>query len=465
MVGTDVKHFFAKLKTCSESEINTYFIPILELFPLLPGKEKNIFAAEFYQWARENAIRQPLKIAVAVYMAGLADFFTEKYDHALTLFNDAQKLFEDRGNNDEAMLCVSMCAAIYRTFGDVDLALNGLWESYEQLTKTGLFAHNIMACSFQLASIYAEGMHYDEALPLFEKTLTSAKKLGNQIFVVNSLQGLGKLYLMLGKYNEAKEQIENGLAEAEHIASPMFIANLLTELANYYFETGDYDNSANFHTKALFLRQQHNAVGGSITNLIQLAAIYAKQNKEEDVEAALLKGLELAKQINTKPKIYKLHRLLADFYERQNELKKSLYHFRLFYEIREQVNVEDTGKRIKHLKMVFEAEQTKKENAIIKQQKTEIEKKNADLQETIDELTRTRVGKKAKILTLAITIVLFTVEEIIIHSVLHLLPEENLYLSFIVKMIIIFMLKPIDSSIEHHLLTKIIKKQKVVVVG
>jgi hypothetical protein len=110
--------------------------------------------------------------------------------------------------------------------------------------------------------------------------------------------------------------------------------------------------------------------------------------------------------------------------------------------------------------MIFEAEQTKKENAIIKKQKEEIEKKNFELQETIDELTLARVSKKARTLTFIIAIVLFVIDDFILGFVLEMLNSNNYFLSMTVKMGIIFSLSPINSAIEKYMLKKVIKKRR-----
>ncbi|HXP48801.1 MAG TPA: hypothetical protein VN922_02540, partial [Bacteroidia bacterium] len=199
---------------------------------------------------------------------------------------------------------------------------------------------------------------------------------------------------------------------------------------------------------------------GSITNLISIAGIFVKQNKPDEAISALNKGLVLAEQIKVKPKIYQLHKLLAEVYEKKNEFEKSLQQYKTFHEIREQVEVEDSAKKVKNLQLMFDAEQTKKENIIIKKQKAEIEQKNIELQETIDELTRAKVSRKAKALTLIVALVLFIAEDFILDFVLHKLPEDNILLTMTIKVLIVFSLKPIERGIEHFMLKSVIKKKK-----
>jgi len=158
--------------------------------------------------------------------------------------------------------------------------------------------------------------------------------------------------------------------------------------------------------------------------------------------------------------MYQIHLLLSDIYHCKNDPGRSLFHYKQYHSLQEQASQEDNAKKIKNVKLVFEADQTKKENSIIKKQKAEIQKKNIELQDTIDELTITKVSKKAKAFTLLIAIALFIFEDGILHFVFHLLPASNFWFSLGIKMVIIFSLKPINGALEHHLIRKVIRKKK-----
>jgi hypothetical protein len=86
----------------------------------------------------------------------------------------------------------------------------------------------------------------------------------------------------------------------------------------------------------------------------------------------------------------------------------------------------------------------------------EIETKNRELQDTIDELTRARIGR-AKALTLGVVIVLFIFQDAILGT--PLAPEQQqLLLLLAVKMAIIFSLSRLW-VIEHHLLKGVMRKE------
>lgn len=455
-----IKHVLKNIETREASELTADLTTVFEVFPLLSKDEKKECSENFYAWAKERSEQEPLKFAYANYLMAACGYFNEDFESATAYSIEAQRLLDELGDKNGSALCSGILGGIYRTLGNVDLALKSLWEGYEQLNKSGVYQHNLMACSYNLGFIYLELKHYDEALPFFKNIFETAEKLNNNLWINNGLQGLAKVYLAQKKYPEAKEAQEKALTAAEKSNHPMFISTAYTDMANYYYEVGDYKESKELHKKALGIREEHKFINGAITNCIRLAEINIKQSNTDEAISLLEKGLKLAEQINVKPKIYQIQLLLSEIYQSKKEFEKSLFHHQKFHEIREQVELEDAAKKVKNLQLVFEAEQTKKENIIIKKQKAEIEAKNIELQETIDELTRTKVGKKAKAFTLIIAIVLFLLEELIIHSVLHLISDNGFYISFIVKMVIILSLKPIDSAIEHYLLKKIIKKKK-----
>ena len=409
---------------------------------------------------RKKMKAQPLKFIYAKYLLGFYDFQNENFESALLRVNEVKKEFADLNELDAVAVCSSVLSAIFRTLGDVNLALKESWEGYQQLKKSGEFSHNMMACGYLLGSIYVEMKNYADAVPVYTTILETAERADAVIWQINVNHGFGKIYLALKKYPEAQAYLEQAKRIAEKTQAPLLISISLTDLAVYYSETGDYKAAEELHKQSITIREQHAFVGGAITNCIKLGEIYIQQSRFDDAIDILNKGLQLGEQINVKLKNYQVHELLSEVYQAKNDFEKSLYHYKLFHKLRGEVEVEDNEKKIKNMHMMFEAEQTFKENIIIKKQKAEIEHKNIELQETIDELTLSKINRKAKALTLAIAIALFFVEDLLLDFILHKLPEDNFILSFGAKILIVFSLKPKERGIEHLLLKKVIKKKK-----
>jgi tetratricopeptide (TPR) repeat protein len=459
-VSEKVTELIEGLKSCSDTDIDKYFVPLQYHFSMLPNIEKLNVADHLLIWANKNSIVQPSKLSYVYYIIAIASYFNERHESTLANANEAQKLFDDQNNADGKALCLLLIGATYRTLGNLELALPSLWESYEQLGKLRKYTQGFLSAAYNIAGIYADRKNFDEALPLLEQLLENATHFDNKLFILNACQSIGKIFLVRKEYDAAKDLFEQALAVAEDIHSSIFVSNILTELAAYYTETGNIDKAIELHTEALDLRNSQRMIGGSITNMLSLANIYLAKEDTDEAITILQKALEMAERVKVKPKMYQIHKLLSEIYEKKGITEKSLQHYKLFHELREQVELEDGSRKIKSLQTIFEAEQTKKENIIIKKQKEEIGRKNIELQETIDELTITKVSRKAKALTLVIGITLFIGEDFLLDLVLHKLPENNIILSLGAKLMVVFSLKPIEKAIEHHLLKKAIKKKQ-----
>ena len=296
---------------------------------------------------------------------------------------------------------------------------------------------------------------------MFINTYERCKKTGDFFFAVYALHGLGKVNMQQNKCAAARAYFENALQLARERESSLQIVNSISELANFYLHENELDEAEKLNLQALAMRGENELTGGAITNCIRLGEIYIRQQKWDEALQVLNKGLSMAEEIKVKPKIYQLHLLLSQVYESTNELKKSLFHFKLFQQIQQQVEREDSARKLADAKLIFEAEQTQKENVIIKKQKEEIQNKNIQLQETIDELTITKVSRKARAITLVIAVILFVAEDPILGFALNTFGKDNYLLSLAIKIVIIFSLGPINSGIQTYLLKKVIRnKQK-----
>ncbi len=451
---------FNKLRQCPAEEVSRHIISILEIFPFSDVADRAFYAESVFQFAETQKEQKSLLYAYASFLKAFHHFYLEQYDKALPMLTETEKMFDEQKDLNGAALCIGVAGSIYRTMGIVDLSLKGMLAGHEQLKHIDTFQMFTMASGVTVASIYSDQKHYEEAIELFNKMLAMPEKHFKYYWDVYTLHGLAKIYLVQKQQEKALQCLQEALALAEKNNHSISLCNSKSELGNYYFQLGALEKAEAYYRQSLELREQYKFHSGAITSCIRLAEICIKQSRTDEALQFLIKGQRIAEEIKVKPKLYQIHRLLSEIYECKNDLGKSLFHFKEFQKLHDEVGAEENARKVKNVKAYFEAEQTKKENAIIKKQKEEIERKNIELQETIDELTRTRIGKKARAITLAIAVVLFIFEDIILHVALTLVNSENYFVSMAVKMTIIFSLAPINKAIEKYLLKKVIKKRK-----
>ena len=458
---TDLERVTAELdalKRCGRADIHAHFAPALRSFRFIPATERRSCADNFRHWADAAGTVELVKRAYAVFLQGMDRFIDEQHEASLHLLIESRAAFQSCDEADGLGLCAMLIGAVYRTFGNFDLALKTLWEGYELLRASGHYPVLLAANANSLANIDFELGHLDEALGMFTVTYEESARADDFYFMVYALHGLGRVYMRQDKPADAEAVFRRALRIAEGYGHPLQTSNSLTELATLAFHNGDLDGAESLNQRALAIRERHRLLGGAVTNCIKLAEILDRRSRWREALQMLEHGLAIAEEIKVKPKMAQVHQRLSRVHERMGAFEASLAHYKRFHALREEVEREDGARKLTDAKLIFEAEQTRKENAVIRSQKAEIEQKNVELQDTIDELTRAKIGRKAKALTLGVAIVLFIFQDAILRTALRLLASDNYLLLLVVKMAIIFSLAPINRGIENHLLRRVVRK-------
>jgi len=427
----------------------------------LSRQERIDLGQRIYDWAKSAADIHPKLLANATLTLGQIGFQNEDYKDGLDYASQAQKLFSALADEDGELISTMFIGLIYRPLGNVELALKCLLEAYPKLRKTGKHYFFQSVAAFNMAEIYSDTNHLDESLKLYGEAIDTAHAYGHIYIEGLSTNGIAGIYIKQNKYGLGMEYYAKALDISKELNFTQFQSRVLTDIGDYYLKSGDYERAITNNTEALTMRESLGMRGGVITNMTHIGEIYFKQGRHDEAIAILTKALLIAEEMNIKPKMFSIHEILSDIFMTHNDMSQSLLHYKAFHEVRDAVTNEDREKKIKNLQLIFEAEQTNKENAIIKAQKAEIEKKNKELQHTIDELTKTKASSRAKAITLGVAVTLFVIEEIITELVIHPnIPADNFLISLGANFIIVFSLKPIENAIEHYLLHHRFSKKK-----
>ena len=437
------------LKGCPAPDFHRHFSAALRRFRFIPAAERRACADAFFRWADGHDREAPLTRAYAVFLQGMDRFISEDHQASVRLLTAARSAFAAHDDREGLGLCGMLIGGVYRTFANYDLALKMLWEGFQLLKASGQYPIFLAATANSMAYIHLDMGDLDEARSMFEVAYAESTRADDFYFTIYALHGLGRVSALQGRRAEAEEQFRQALRLAEQHEHPMHVSTSLTELATFHFQSGNLDEAEALSARALAIREERRLLAGAVTNRLRLAEIHGQRGQWAEALPLLTRGLALAEELKLKPKIAQVHLQLSELYERTHDLERSLLHYRRFHELREEVEREDSARHLADAKLIFEAEQTRKENVIIRQQKEEIQRQNHQLQDTIDALTRARIGRKAKALTLGVAIVLFIFQDAILRTALRLLPSDNYFLLLGVKMAIIFSLAPINRAIEH----------------
>lgn len=456
-----LEQLFEQGKT-NASALQTFFENFWIGADSIPHQEMRMLINKVLEWCQSENPVQPDILAVSNLTSGLVMFFEGNFESSLVAMADVREQFSKINGTDGIYATMAVDGSTYRSLGELELALKNLLEGYLYLSKINRFKAYQSYCLYMLGGIYSDTLQYEEALKYYGlcEALMLTMGEGNGAMLSRVYDGIGVVYQRQKRYSLALEFLNRSLKLTEEINNLPVMARGLTDIGSYYFEMGDYATATEYQLSALNIRKEIKIQDGAVTNMMLLAEIGCKTGKQEEAIEWLNQALLMADELKVKQKMFKIHLMLSEIYQTKGDLIKSLFHHKAYHSIREEVQHEDNEKKIKNLQRVFEAEQTIKENAIIKAQKAEIEHKNEQLSETIHELTITKVSRKAKVLTFIVGIILIVAQDPLFDLVLKNIGENHYWISMAAKAAIILSLKPLDIAIENYLLRRIILKKK-----
>lgn len=133
---------------------------------------------------------------------GVVYLFLENYQAALDIFLELDAI-EQKQKNPAISTAVNL-GFIYYELKDYDKATEYLNRALA-FEDEGTDPRGKGLASFKLGEVYAAQNQYDEALELFDRSISIYKGLNNEVGTVQSLNGIAKVHLALGNIQKAKE--------------------------------------------------------------------------------------------------------------------------------------------------------------------------------------------------------------------------------------------------------------------
>lgn len=413
------------------------------------------------------------------YTAGLViNYLTELNFRALTkgkepprrflpdslTFDDMLKILKD---NKRWYPLGTMYLAFYYWFhGDYEKGFNLVFEAVKASEAT---SDNDLAWScYVLGVFYFDTRDFESSESYYDNSIHLFKKINEPYGLARALTGKAGIAIQRNKLNDAEQilvQAETLLRKLSHAAG---LSRVLTDMGNVHKMRGNYQKACSTFQESIELRKSLHHIQGLATTYTELGETYLLSGSMEDALQYLKDGLLCAEQVDSPQKSMRIHKLLADVYKRMNNIPNALSHLEKFYEVKSALMGDEAANNIKKIQTRFEKEKAEQaaeierlKNVELKNAYQIIQNQNTELKDTIDELTKTKVSRKAILLTLLLAIILFLLSEGFIDPAIES-HSQSIVLSMGAKLVIALMLKPVEGLIEKLLLKRVMKQAKMV---
>ncbi|HEV8082344.1 MAG TPA: tetratricopeptide repeat protein [Chitinophagaceae bacterium] len=290
--------------------------------------------------------------AQAYVSIGAIYYYMGDYERSLNYFLKGLRLNEEIGNKEAQAYALNGAGYIYSTLGDNKNGVDFLQRALA-LSKDFSLSHDIRSRVLEsMAFVYLNDGQLDKAYETYIECLRVSEK-SSQSMEGQALYGIGDIFVRQNRLDEAKE----------------YFLKSLTILKGT-----DREAEANslLHLGKLFLRQED-----------------SKQAKEYFLEA-----LAVSEEIKAKAITYKAHEALAELFEKEEDTKSFVKHYKLYHKYKSEVFKDEQENKQKYLNIQNEMEKLQQEteinrlnNVVMKEKNEELEMKTEELEQSYNSIS------------------------------------------------------------------------------
>lgn len=332
----------------------------------------------------------PTGQAYSLIFLGFSHWFESAHDEAIARLTEARRLFEESGDRAGAHKALLPLLSVQKERGTYDQSLENNLECLKFFRETGTPFWESLAL-LALSSLYFEVGDIDKAIQVAREVVAIGENLEQGWVKARGLVHLGSAYQAREDYAQARLYYQRALVAFRHEANLMGEARSLNDLAVIDERLGRFDEALRGHLDALRIREVIGQRQAQCTSLVNLGRLFLLKGEPERALEQLERSLDIAHELESRPKLYQTHQVLSDAYEELGDTAKALRHHREFQRIKEEVFNNDANAHLQNLQTRFEVERTEREAEIERLKNVELESKNEQLEQLLTELKAAQV--------------------------------------------------------------------------
>jgi serine phosphatase RsbU (regulator of sigma subunit) len=328
-------------------------------------KKANEFAEKANALAQQ--LQYPKGLVYGRLNRGIFYFFQSKIEKASAYLFEVLDWCEKKGDKQGQADAKNFLGLIYWSFGNFERGFELVSDALvlnQENQDIGRQAWNLNT----LGGYHYDFKNYQQSLEYFKKAYMLFKKEQDTGGQARALNGIGNNYGMLGDYKKALTYQNKSLKVLHSTKNYLTRSKTLNDLGLILQRLGKHDEALEHFNESLTIRQELGLSTGETTTLLDLGNLFVKQKKIEKASEVINKALELAIQIKAKPKISRAYKILFEIYQDLGQFEKALEFHKKFHKVEKEIFHDDINKKLKHMKVVYELEKSKKESEMLREE-------------------------------------------------------------------------------------------------
>ena len=272
---------------------------------------------------------------------------------ALEFYQKSVDYFETENDKRSIATSIGMIGGVYDNIGDLTKAVeynDRALKMFEEINDKDGTA----TCLATLGNILERIGERDKALIYYKKSLEIYQEAGYKYGIANVHNNIGMVYMAMGVLDKAREHYYKSLELVDEIGDKRGRANATNNIGFYYNKIGKTDEAVEWYKKSLEVKVEIGDRVGECITLINISRVNFNIGNLTKAKQLALKGLDLAQQTDHVTGIMHGSQLLYEIYEKDNNCKLALNMHRLYINMRDSLNNEQTQKAAIKQQMNYE---------------------------------------------------------------------------------------------------------------
>ncbi len=335
--------------------------PIWEEYQYLQYEE--IKASLIKHDAGKISLRLQQSFSGAVNNLGYINLNKGNVDIALGYYQKSLELSLEQRDKNGTAVSYNNIGFIYTNLGNISKGLEYFHKAlkiYEELgDKKG-----VAGLLGNIGYIYEGQNEFELALKYHHKSLKIDEEIENKQGIALSLQNIGGVYFNQKKPQLALDAFKRAMEIHEERNDIKSVAACYTQLGIAYEQLQQLDTALICYQKSLSLRKEGSDKLEAATAIANISKLYLKQDKMLLAQEFGEKAFRMFKEIGVPEEISETSWILSNIYESQGKGMQALEMYKLYVQMKDSINNEETQKASirQQTQYEFEKAQIVKEN-------------------------------------------------------------------------------------------------------
>lgn len=288
------------------------------------------------------------------------------YNRAISYYEEALKLAEEKGNKENIAIFLNNIGSIYDEWGRYDKAIEYFERSLRIKQETDN-KEGIAKSLNNIGMVYYAWQKHEEAILNFKEALALDLELGDKRQMALRYNNIGLSFFELSKYDSADVYYNQALNINIELGITDQVATQYNNLGMIYLQKKDYDKASNYLKLALNIYEELNLKADIARVLCNLGNNEAQKGNYPQAMTYIEQSLEVAEEIRLQNTIIRNYFRLSEIYSSMKKHDLALTYYKKAVDIKDSIFNQQSHAQVADFEVKYETERKQREIELLQQ--------------------------------------------------------------------------------------------------